>query len=52
MFFRRKEDVKDAIHAHVSSLCVLPKYQGQGVGRALLTASRMTLTLLYSGMFY
>lgn len=42
--FLRKEEVKDATHAHVSSLCVLPKYQRQGVARGLLTTCRMALT--------
>ncbi|KAF8554142.1 acyl-CoA N-acyltransferase [Imleria badia] len=33
------EKVKDATHAHVTSLFVLSEHQGQGVGRRLLTTS-------------
>ncbi|KAN0093409.1 acyl N-acyltransferase [Tylopilus felleus] len=36
---RIKEDVKDAMHAHVSALFVLPECQGRGVGRRLLTTA-------------
>ncbi|KAN0093410.1 Acyl-CoA N-acyltransferase [Tylopilus felleus] len=37
-----KEAVKDATHAHVAALFVLPGYQGQGVGRRLLETSLQT----------
>lgn len=43
IFPLRNEEVKNATHAHVTSLFVLSEYQGQGVGRRLLTASRMAL---------
>ena len=43
IFALRNEEVKNATHAHVTSLFVLSEYQGQGVGRRLLTASRMAL---------
>ena len=43
--FPRNEELKAATHAHVIVLCVLPEYQGQGIGRRLLTTCRMAQTI-------
>ncbi|KAF8554140.1 acyl-CoA N-acyltransferase [Imleria badia] len=45
---RLKEEVKNATHAHVSFLFVLTEYQGQGVGRRLLTTSLQSARAQYN----